>query len=98
MKVVHTDIDEHTGSVTKVHEGDGRTVIEKVWDAEPLLQHAADARQATEGMNWGEGRKVGTVPMEVLGMFLRQDGGLDKKRLTDWLRKNPAFICFDKFK
>lgn len=98
MKTVYTETDDITGTVTKVHEDEGKTVIEKVWDAEPLLQHAADARQATAGMSWGEGRKIGTVPMEILGMFMRQDGGLDKKRLTEWLRQNPAFICFDKFK
>lgn len=98
MKQVFNEADAETGIRTVVHEDDGKTVIQKTYDAEPFLEHAATMRAATEGQRWGEGRVVGSVPMAVLSQFLRQDGGLDVKRCTEWLRANPAFITFDKFK
>ena len=92
------DTDAVTGITTTVERVEGAVRIGKTWDAEPFLEVAAAERAATAGERWGEGRKVGTVPMAVLGMFLRQDGGLDVKRCAQWLKENPAFITFDKYK
>lgn len=97
MKTVFSDFDPEQGIATRVHQDDGKTVIEKTYDAEPLLEYAAAMRQNTQGESWGEGRIIGTVPMAIVGQFMRQDGGIDTKRLTQWIRENPAFICFDRF-
>lgn len=97
MAVTYEDFDPNTGTRTKVHEVEGKVAFEKVFDAEPFLEHAAAERAASQGERWGEGRKVGTIPMAVLGQFMRQDGGLDVKRLEAWLRANPAFVSYEPF-
>lgn len=98
MRKVFQEFDAEQGITSTVHEDETRTVIQKTYDAEPLLEYAKGLREATEGQRWGEGRIVGTVPMAVCAQFMRQDGRLDAKRLTEWIRANPAFVCFDKFK
>lgn len=98
MRKVFQEFDADQGITSTVHEDETRTVIQKTYDAEPLLEYAKSLRAATEGQRWGEGRIVGTVPMAVCAQFMRQDGRLDAKRLTEWIRANPAFVCFDKFK
>lgn len=98
MRKVFQEFDADQGITSTVHEDETRTVIQKTYDAEPLLEYAKGLREATEGQRWGEGRIVGTVPMAVCAQFMRQDGRLDAKRLTEWIRANPAMICFDKFK
>lgn len=98
MRKVFQEFDAEQGITSTVHEDETRTVIQKTYDAEPLLEYAKGMREATEGQRWGEGRIVGTVPMAVCAQFMRQDGRLDAKRLTEWIRANPAMICFDKFK
>lgn len=97
MTVVYEEFDPNTHTHTKVHEEDGKTVFQKTFDAEPFLKAAEANRQFTAGERWGEGKRVGTIPMAVLGQFMRQDGGLDKKRLTQWLRENPAFVSYEPF-
>lgn len=94
--------DAELGIRTKVHEEDNKLVFQKTFDAEPFLKEAAELRAVTAGDRWsggqyGVGKKVGTVPMAVLGTMFRQDGGLDTERLKTWLRENPAFVTFDKF-
>lgn len=98
MRKVFQEHDAEHGITSTVHEDETRTIIQKSYDAEPLLEYAKGLREATEGQRWGEGRIVGTVPMAVCAQFMRQDGRLDAKRLTEWIRANPAFVCFDKFK
>lgn len=95
--IVYEEQDAQTGIRSRVHELDGRTVIQKTYDAEPLLAQAAAERAATAGQRWGEMRKVGTIPMAVYATMLRQDGTCDTARLTAWLKANPALVSFDKF-
>ncbi len=102
MTVMINTFDPELGICTRVHDVEGRVVIEKTFDAEPFLKEAAELRAVTAGERWsggsaGMGKKVGTVPMAVLATFFRQDGGLDQKRCKEWLRANPAFVTFDKF-
>lgn len=98
MKQIFKDNDEQLGIVTTVHQDDGKTVIEKTYDAEPFLEVAATMREATEGQRWGEGRCVGIVPPAVMAKFMRQDGRLDAKRCAAWLKENPDMIWFDRFR
>jgi hypothetical protein len=102
MTVKINQYDAELGIRTQVHEEDGRIVFQKTFDAEPMLKEAAEMRAITAGDRWsggqyGMGKKVGTVPMAVLGTMFRQDGGLDTERLKKWLKENPAFVTFDKF-
>jgi len=92
-----TDTDPITGIITTVHGVDGRVGIQKTYDAEPFLDLAAADREATDGQRWGDFRKVGSVPMAVLSTWYRQDGGLDMKRATAWLKANPDMVTFSKF-
>ena len=96
MTIVHDDFNPQLGIRTKVHQTEDRLVIEKEWDAAPLLEAAADARARTAGQRWGEMRHVGFIPMAELAKFMRQDGGFDSARCMQWLRENPAFTTFDR--
>lgn len=98
MKTVFTDLDSELGITTTVHQDEGKTVIEKTYDAQPFLEAAKTMREATEGQRWGEGRCVGTVPPAVVAKFMRQDGRLDAKRCAAWLKENPHMIWFDRFR
>ena len=91
-----TEHDAETGITTSVHYLDGKTVIQKQYDAQPLLEAAADMRAATEGQRWGEMRHVGFLPMAELGKMMRQDGGFDRDRLIAYLKANPKLATFSK--
>ena len=91
-----TEHDAETGITTSVHYLDGKTVIQKEYDAQPLLDTAAEMRAATEGQRWGEMRHVGFIPMAELGKMMRQDGGFDRDRVIAWLKANPKLATFSK--
>lgn len=90
--------DAQTGITTTVHylEDAGKTVIQKAYDAQPLVDACAEVRATTEGERWGDMRHIGTIPMAELATMMRQDGTIDKKRCMEFLRKNPAFVTFNK--
>lgn len=90
--------DAQTGITTTVHyiEDANRVAIQKTYDAEPFLKAAAEMRANTEGERWGDMRHVGYIPMAELATMLRQDGTIDKKRVVEFLKKNPAFATFSK--
>ena len=91
-----TEFDPQTGVKTTVHDLGDKIVFEKEYDAQPFLERAADMRAATEGESWGEMRHIGFIPNAVLGTMLRQDGGIDQKRLVAWLKANPKMATFSK--
>lgn len=88
--------DAETGITTTVHDLDGKTVIQKTYDAQPFIAAAAERRAATEGQKWGEMRHVGFIPMAELATMMRQDGGIDQKRLMAFLKANPMLATFSK--
>jgi hypothetical protein len=98
MSIVYTEHDSKTGISTRVHDiaDSGRVVIEKQYDAAPLVQAAAEMRAATEGERWGEMRHVGFIPVAELGKMMRQDGGFDRARVLAYLKANPALATFSK--
>jgi len=52
------------GIRTQLHfEGDD-IIVQKTKDYEPLLKYAKAAREATAGMNWGDGRLLGTIELD----------------------------------
>lgn len=97
MSIVYQENDAETGIKTRVHDLDsGRVVIEKQYDAQPLVQTAAEMRAATDGQRWGEMRHVGFIPMAELATMMRQDGGFDRARVLAYLKANPALATFSK--
>ena len=98
MSIVYQEHDQQTGITTKVHQHEdaNRTVIEKTYDAQPFIETAAEMRAQTAGERWGEMRHVGFIPMAELATMMRQDGTIDQKRALAFLKKNPAFVTFDK--
>jgi hypothetical protein len=92
-----TDFDPNLGIKTTLHFLEDKTVYQKQYDAEPFLKAAAEERAATRGERWGEGRKVGTIPMAVISEFMRQDGTIRPERVIAWLKQNQAMVTFEKF-
>lgn len=97
MSKVYTDFDAELGIETIIHDTGDKVSIEKKYDAQPLLELAAAERAHTDGQRWGEMRKVGHIPMAELSKMMRQDGRIDPKRATAWLKANPALVSFNKF-
>ena len=97
MSIVFKEHDAQTGITSTVHEVGSKTIIQKTYDAEPLLTACANERAFTDGDSWGELRKVGTIPTAELATMMRQDGTIDNKRAVAWLKANPAFVTFGKF-
>lgn len=90
--------DAQLGIRTRVHETENKLVIEKTYDAEPLLDAAKEMRNTREGERWSEyGTHVGFIPMAELATMMRQDGGFDKRRVREFLQRNPAFVSFEKY-
>jgi hypothetical protein len=94
MKI--TEHDSQTGITTSVHYLEDKTVIQKTYDGQQFVEAAAERRAATEGERWGEMRHVGFIPMAELATMMRQDGGIDQKRLSAFLRANPQLATFSK--
>lgn len=90
--------DPQTGITTTVHyvEDANKVAIQKTYDAEPFVEAAAEMRARTEGERWGEMRHIGFIPMAELATMMRQDGTIDKKRVTEFLKKNPKLATFSK--
>ena len=88
--------DPLTGITTVIHDIDDKRTFQKTYDAQPFIETAEMMRQATEGQKWGEMRHVGYIPMAELGKMMRQDGGIDQKRVVQWLKENPKLITFEK--
>lgn len=79
-------------------EGD-QAVTKLSYDAEPLIEHAAELRALTSGDRWGEGHFVGIVPMaEVTRINETYQGAEERKRqMVLWLKANPKLVTFEKF-
>lgn len=91
-----TEVDRESGVVTTLHVTENKVAIQKTYDAEPMLQMAAEMRAGTAGETWGDVRHVGFIPMAELATMMRQDGGFDRARVMAWLKARPALVTFDK--
>jgi hypothetical protein len=94
---VDEGVNEH-GIGTKLHfEGDS-LIVQRTYDADPHLAYARQAREATAGQNWGNGRLVGHIPPAEYARFLAIKD--NKQRMTaikGWLRENSQFVMFDRY-
>jgi len=95
---VNEGYDAHGVHKAVTFEGD-QVVTKLTYDAEPLIEAAKAERNATADQRWGDGRKVGTIPMPVLNLIYAQHAGREEreKAILGWLRQNQAFVTFDKF-
>ena len=78
-------------------EGD-QAVKVRSYDAEPLIEQCKAERIASAGMNWGEGRKVGSIPPHVYATFLQiKDQRERTKLIKNFLNINTDFVTFDRY-
>lgn len=85
------------GVRTQFHfESDGGLVLQKTYDAEPILREAEIARQATAGQRWGNGRVVGTIdPIAYSRISQIKDRAERDKAILAYFRERPQFVKFD---
>lgn len=102
MDFGHFQIDEGVNKDTGIRtiyrfEGD-QVTVQKVYDAEPYLQRAAEMRARNDGKTWGEGREVGVIPPWALREIEPiKDDNEREKAMRDFFRSNPAFLAYDAF-
>lgn len=84
---------------TMTHFEDGDLIVEKKFDAQPHLDYAKQAREATAGQRWGEGRLVGHIPPAFYAQILAIHGRDERKAaVAKFFRDNPAFVMFDRYR
>jgi hypothetical protein len=86
------------GTRKQIHVSDDTIIEQNTFDAEPVLQAAKEARELTEGQRWGDGKVIGKVPMHIYAQCAVMSKQDQHNFLLDYLRANPAFIAFGKFK
>lgn len=89
--------DPNTGVRTIVHFEDGQIIHQKVFDADPYLRAAAEARARNAGSNWGDGKSIGTLPPLALAHIQAIPDRDDReKAIMAFFRKNPAYLHFER--
>lgn len=95
--VIDEGVDENGINTKLIFEGD-YLITQKTYDAEPHLKYAEEARIATAGQRWGEGRLVGHLPPAEYARFLKiRDSKERQKQLRAWLAQNSKFVMFDRY-
>lgn len=86
------------GVVTTLSFEGEELITKRSYDATPHLEYAKQAREATDGKRWGEGKLVGHIPPAEYARFLTiKDNKVRMTAIKDWLRTNSQFVMFDKF-
>ena len=96
---INEGFNPNTGVNTQTHfDGNEAIVIQKTFDAQPHLEYARQARQATEGQRWGEGKFVGHIPPAFHAEILQiRDPQERKRRVQQFFRENPAFVMYEPY-
>jgi hypothetical protein len=96
---INEGFDKDTGIETKTHfDSDEAIVIQKTFDAEPHVEYAKRAREATEGQRWGEGKLVGHIPAAFHAELLMiRDPDERKRRVRLFFKENPAFVMYEPY-
>lgn len=81
-----------------IFQGD-ELVKKRTFDAAPLIAHAEQSRIQTASDRWGDGRKVGVIPMAIWSDIQEKYKSAEerKQKVLEWLRDNPKLVTFDKF-
>ena len=87
------------GIRTQMHfENSGDIVVQKTFDAEPILEYTAQARRDTAGMNWGEGRLVGHIPaLDLPPILAIRDKKEREKAILLYFQERRSLVMFDRF-
>lgn len=85
-----------TGSQTFYETAEDKQRATTEQNVDDILEYAADMRQATQGEKYGDMRKMGVMPMSVIGQAMREGWINDQVKMREWFRLNPAFKTFDK--
>ena len=85
-----------TGSKTYYESSDDMDRATTEQNVDDILEYAKDMRTATHGEKYGEMRKMGVMPMSVIGQAMREGWLMDQKKMREWFQLNPAFKTFDK--
>ena len=85
-----------TGSQTYFESADDMQRATTEQNVDDILEYAKDMRQATQGEKYGDMRKMGVMPMSVIGQAMREGWLTDQNKIREWFRLNPAFKTFDK--
>lgn len=94
---VVVDHDNSGGVATRLHFQDDELIVQKTYDAEPHLDYAKAARDATEGQRWGNGKLVGHLPPAIFGKLLKLPKEERTPFIQKWLKENPKFVMFDRY-
>ena len=96
---INEGFNKHTGVQTRTHfDADEAIVIQKSFDAEPHVEYAQKAREATDGQRWGDGKLVGHIPPAFYAQILLiRDPQERKKAVQRFLKENPAFVMFERY-
>lgn len=87
---------QRRGVDTTLHIEDEKLVIQKSFDAEPLLDDCAASRN-NAASTWGEGQVVGSIPAPIYWQMVREGTAFDPKAVTAFFRSNPHFLRYEKF-
>jgi hypothetical protein len=93
---INEGFDKATGIVERTHFEDGSIVIQKTFDAQPLVDYAKMLREATEGKRWGNGMVIASIPLEAAARFRQMDPDQRDRELNRYLLEHPEYICYDK--
>lgn len=86
------------GVETILHFEGESLITQRRYDAQPHLEYARQARQATEGKRWGEGKLVGHIPPAEYARFLGIKNNEERqKAIKAWLRENSGFVMFERY-
>lgn len=94
---INEGFDANTGIAEATHFEDETIVVQKTFDAQPHLEYAQQAREATDGKRWGDGKMIGHIPPVFYGQILRIRDPQERERaVMQFFRENPAFLMFDR--
>lgn len=91
------DLGTGVGGESRLHVEDGKTYSTKTFDAQAIVDDAAEQRATRQGQRWGNATHVGYIPLAVYGYWARHGMLNDPKVIKDYLRQNPAFLTFEKY-
>jgi hypothetical protein len=95
---INEGFDKNTGIQEVTHFQEGEIIVEKRFDAQPHLEYAARAREATAGQRWGEGKLVGHLPPAFYAQVLQiRDKQERTKAVQLFFKENPHFVMFERY-
>lgn len=89
-------IGQKRGVSTSLHFEDEKIVIQKDFDAEPLLDDCAASRSGASNQ-WGDGQVVGSIPAPIYWKMVREGTAFDPRAVKAFFQSNPHFLRYERF-